>query len=219
MAITIHPQPSVDAGPDASNCGVNPFALAVSSASGVATLQWTSSGTGTFNNASLLHSIYTPSITDVNAGSVILKLIVNGAPPCSAVADSMTLSLYTAPIVNAGPDEVTCSNMPYTISNATVSGSTSIQWTHTGSGILNASNTLTPTYIPAVGESGNITLTLTASGTAPCGSVSNQMILSVNPSAVANAGSDLGIVTHPDSRCNCTELQLNPLEYQWHGYI
>ncbi|NVO20837.1 MAG: gliding motility-associated C-terminal domain-containing protein, partial [Bacteroidetes bacterium] len=191
MAITIHPQPTVDAGPNASNCGVNPFTLAASSASGIATLQWISSGTGTFNNASLLHAIYTPSITDVNAGSVMLKLIVNGAPPCSAVADSMTLSIFTAPIVSAGPDEVTCSNMPYTISNATVSGSTAIQWTHTGAGTLNASNTLTPTYVPAVGESGNVTLTLTATGTAPCGSVSDQMILAVNPSAVANAGSDL----------------------------
>ncbi|MBK7213950.1 MAG: gliding motility-associated C-terminal domain-containing protein [Bacteroidales bacterium] len=202
MSLSIYPMPEAEAGNDLSSCGMNPVALNTSSASGVATLQWTTSGTGTFNNPALLHPLYTPSTVDVTNGSVFLKLTVTGIAPCGNTADSLLLTLYSEPAVNAGTDATTCNTMPFTVTSATASGGTSINWTHNGSGTLNGAATLTPTYVPANGESGNITLTLTVTGTAPCGNVSDQMILTVNPAATVNAGSDL-------ATCELTPIQVS----------
>ena len=71
MVLTILHSPVADAGLPLETCGNEPVQL-----SGVATyfmsLLWTSSGDGTFNNASTLNPIYTPGAADVLAGSVNL---------------------------------------------------------------------------------------------------------------------------------------------------
>jgi len=41
---------------------------------GVNVIQWTSNGTGTFDNANMLNAVYSPSITDISAGTVTLTL-------------------------------------------------------------------------------------------------------------------------------------------------
>jgi hypothetical protein len=53
---------------------------------GATTGTWTTAGTGTFNNANALNAVYTPSATDITAGTVTLTLTTNDpAGPCNAV--------------------------------------------------------------------------------------------------------------------------------------
>ena len=52
--------------------------------------------------------------------------------------------------------------------------------------------TLSPTYIPAAGETGNIilTLTVTSGSNGFCGTATSDMILEIIPGATADAGQD-----------------------------
>ncbi|MFM8913423.1 MAG: PKD domain-containing protein, partial [Flammeovirgaceae bacterium] len=50
--------------------------------------------------------------------------------------------------------------------------------------------TLSPIYTPGVGEVGNVTFTLTATGNGVCPSVQCQMVLTITPVVVVNAGSN-----------------------------
>ena len=56
-------------------------------------VQWSSSGTGTFSNLSILEPTYFPSQEDIINGSVTLTLTAKAAAPCS-VADDVSQS-YT----------------------------------------------------------------------------------------------------------------------------
>ncbi len=191
MNLTIHPTPLAFAGNDDSGCGTIPFVLANASATGANTLLWTSSGTGTFADATLLNAVYTPSLADVNAGSVVLTLLVNGFESCGTATDNLTLLLSIPPSANAGPDRSSCNSSAVTIGDATALGYSSFVWTHNGQGALAGANTLSPTYTPSPGESGQVTLTLNVTAISPCGNISDAMTLTISPAATASAGGDL----------------------------
>lgn len=60
--------------------------------------EWTSSGTGTFTDASSVNgATYTPSPADITAGSVILTLTSFGNSPCGNTTATKTLTLYPLP--------------------------------------------------------------------------------------------------------------------------
>jgi gliding motility-associated-like protein/uncharacterized repeat protein (TIGR01451 family) len=186
-------QPIADAGPDATICEGSTFTLSGSSASHYASLLWTTSGTGTYNNATILHPVYTPSMADILAGTVKLYLQANGNPPAPAAKDSMTLTITRAPIANAGPDGSVCQGQAFTVSGATAQYFTTLLWTHNGTGTLSGTGTLTPTYFPGNNETGPVTLTLTVTGNQPCGSAADQMTLNVIAAPQAYAGTDATI--------------------------
>ncbi len=71
-------------------------------------VEWTSSGDGTFDDPNILEPIYMPGIDDINNGSVILTLTAEDAEGL-LVDDEMTLLLMAVPEVPstpAGPDYV-----------------------------------------------------------------------------------------------------------------
>jgi gliding motility-associated-like protein len=193
MTLNIIPAPIANAGPNSPVCAGSTFTVLGSSASNSNSLLWTTSGSGTFVDATVLHPIYTPSAADITAGSVILTLHANGNAPCSSVTSVMTLTIVGAPVANAGPDEPTCQNQPFTVTGATAQNNTSVQWTDNGLGTLGGANTLYPTYYPAAFETGPVTLTLTVTGNLPCGTATDQMTLNIVPAPTADAGPDATI--------------------------
>jgi gliding motility-associated-like protein len=193
MNLRINPTPTSNAGNDNSSCGQTPFILTNPTATGIGTLLWTSSGTGIFTDPSVLNATFIPSVADVASGSVILTLATIGLVPCGTVSDNMTLALTAAPSANAGPDRTSCNSASFTIENATASAYSTLEWTHNGLGTLSGANTLTPVYTPSVGESGSILFTLTLTGNSPCGTVSDNMLLTLNPAIAASAGNNLEI--------------------------
>src|SRR5690606_35606303 len=91
-------------------------------------------------------------------------------------------------------DAETCQGVNFDFSTQSVGASASnyatITWTTTGTGVLFNPNTLTPTYQPGVGEAGNVTFSLTATGNGSCATIQDQMILTITPSVIVSAGSD-----------------------------
>ena len=221
VVVTVTPLPVIDAGSDGETCEQVPYDLANSSptASNYSSLLWTTSGTGTFDDASLLTPVYTPGAGD--AGQVILTLTATGNAPCGNVLDVMTLNLTPPPDADAGSDETTCEGTAFDLSlSATppsVNNSSAVLWfTYDGTGSFNNTTILTPTYTPGAGETGTVHLVLRALGTGSCPFDEDTMVLYIEPAPVADAGSngetcegvpfDLSTLTVPPTATNYTAV-------------
>ncbi|MFZ4546469.1 MAG: SBBP repeat-containing protein, partial [Bacteroidales bacterium] len=191
--VTVSVTSVANAGSDGSTCGTTPFSLSGATATGATSYLWSTSGSGGFNNSGSLNPIYTPSLADINASSVTLTLIPSSGTACLGTTDAMLLTIQKEPIVYAGSNATICQGNSFTVSTASQQNSESLVWSPSGTGTLSNATSLTPTYIPAVNETGNVTLTLTGSGIAPCTNSIDQMIITINPLPVINAGNDITV--------------------------
>lgn len=197
MVLLFAPAPTVSAGNDDAICGSNNYLLSGASASNYSTLTWSTSGTGTFSNTTMVNPVYYPSAADITSGSVILTLTATSLVPCNTTAsDEMALSFNRNPLANAGPDANSCGTVAYQITGATASNYSGVYWTHNGSGTISNANTLNPVYTPSQGDvtTGQVMLTLHATAMAPCtGEATDVMVLNLQPGPLANAGADVTI--------------------------
>ncbi len=192
MVLTINPAATVSAGAAATICAGSTYTLSGSIGGGATSSTWTTSGTGTFNNAALLGAIYTPSAADISAGTVTLTLTTNDpAGPCPAATSSLVLTINPIPTVTAGANATICSGSTYTLAGTMGGGATSITWTTSGSGTFSSATSLTATYTPSAADiaAGTVTLTITTNDPAgPCTSATASMVLTINPAATVSAG-------------------------------
>ncbi|MHC1778158.1 MAG: PKD domain-containing protein [Lentimicrobium sp.] len=197
MVLSFAPVPTVFAGADAAVCGINSYSIADATAAQYSNLTWSTSGTGTFSNTTMLNPVYMPSAADLASGSVILTLTATSLAPCNTTAaDQMTLTFNLSPMANAGPDASSCGTVAFQVTGATASNTSGVYWTHNGTGIIAGSNGLNPVYTPSQGDviNGQVTLTLHVTALAPCtGEVTDAMILNLQPGPDANAGADISI--------------------------
>lgn len=169
--ITVYAAPTLEAGPNQTTCGgagaITLNGVIGGSATGVS---W-SSPSGSFSSTNSASTTYTPSIT-----SGVVTIILTATGPCPSVQDQLILLVNATPTVNAGPDQTICAGSTINLSGAYGGSANSISWTAPSGSFSNTTNT-NPVYSPSI-TSGNVTLTLTASG--PCPSVSDQVVISVN---------------------------------------
>ena len=85
IVITITRTPTSNAGPNATICQGS-YLISGAVATHYSLLNWTTSGTGTFNYTNIIAPTYTPSVFDINTGSVTLTLTANPYdPPCATL--------------------------------------------------------------------------------------------------------------------------------------
>ena len=192
MVLTIWKQVTAFAGQDGSSCANTAYHVTDAHATNYTSVAWTiSQGTGSLAGANTLAPIYTPGLNET--GAVILTLTAQPIGTCPQATDQVTITYLTAPTANAGSDGTTCEEMTYTVSGSSATNSTSVHWTTNGTGILTGETTFTPTYTPAAGELGQVILTLNATGASECPVATDQMILTILPKAMVNAGTDATI--------------------------
>jgi len=194
MTLTVLSYPSVDAGPDANICSNTTHTLTAATALYASHFFWQTSGTGTFNNDTLLRPTYTPSANDLANDSVILTVVAFPEAPCpNSTQDFMILRFTQEPtIVNAGQDATICQNSSYTVTGQANNYST-ILWNTSGDGSFNNPANLTTTYTPGNNDIINKTvmLTLTVWGQSPCNNfITDTMTLTLAPLPVISAGND-----------------------------
>ncbi|MBK7175377.1 MAG: hypothetical protein IPH84_19665 [Bacteroidales bacterium] len=136
MNLTINPSATSFAGSNSSICEGSSFTLSTSNAANYTSLSWTSSGTGTFNNVSVLHPVYTPSIADIQSGNVNLTLTANSLAACQSAVSAMTLQITRQVVADAGPAASMCQSGSYVVSGSSALFYSTIIWTHTGTGTL-----------------------------------------------------------------------------------
>ena len=216
MTLFFSLQPIADAGPDATICQTGDYLLSGATAQKYTTVNWTTTGTGTFSDPASLNPVYTPSLADINAGVVNLILHANAAVPCSNVTDTMKLTIEREPVANAGPDATICQGSTYTLSGSSAQYYASLAWTTSGTGNFNDATILHPVYTPSPADilAGHVILTLTATATAPCTDVVTSMTLNISPAAYANAGG-IGQICQGSSFFNIEALASSYSSVEW----
>ncbi len=195
MTVTFTSAPSVSAGSDLSVCKNN-IATVLSGAVGgpTSTGIWTG-GLGTFNPSNTgLNSIYTPSASELAAGSLTLTLSSTNNNNCNQVTDNVVINFTNPPVVNAGIDLSVCKNNLASILSGTVSGPTTSGIWSGGSGTFNpGTSVLNSTYTPSAAEitAGVVTLTLTSTANGNCNAVTDVMQINLTNAPTVSAGADV----------------------------
>lgn len=196
FVLTITPAPTVDAGVPVTVCGNN----ADVQLNGVVTVAtggtWTSAGAGTFvPDANTLNAVYQPSAVEIAAGATSLTLTTTGNGTCNPVSEQILVTITPAPVVDAGTDLNVCENNPVTVLNGTVTIATGGTWSGGTGSFLPDNNSLTTQYTLSAAEvaAGFVDLTLTSTGNGDCNPETDVVRINVNPSPVADAGTDITV--------------------------
>jgi hypothetical protein len=194
MMLTILKLPEAVAGTDATICENATF-----QASGTVnynnSLDWSTTGSGTFDDTAKINPIYTPSTADITNGSV--KLILEASSNCGNDFDTLTLTLLPLPAANAKGDDTICVSSIYTL-DGTASSYDSVFWTTTGDGLFSNINSLTSDYTPGTADktNGSVKLILNVTSILPCtGNVTDTLLLIFTPLPTVDAGMDDTICT------------------------
>lgn len=189
VTYTFTPAPIADAGVDVNTCANN-ASVALNGSLSIATGGIWSGGSGTFSpNNTTLNATYTPSAGEITAGSVTLTLTTVGNGNCNAVSDDVVITIDPSPVVEAGPPVETCANNPAAQLMGSVQNATGGVWS--GAGTFSPSaNDLSATYTPTVAEvaAGTATVTLTSTGNGLCNAESDQVVITITPAPVVDAG-------------------------------
>ena len=199
MVLTINSVATASAGADATICEGSNYTLSGIIGGSASNSAWTSSGTGTFDNPSLLAATYTPSPADIAGGTVTLTITTDDpVGPCFAASDFITITINQAAIATAGLDSTICEGATYTMLGTMGGSATSITWTTSGTGTYDNPNLIGAIYTPSAADiaGGTVTLTITSNdpdGAGPCAAASDFMVLTINSVATASAGPDATI--------------------------
>ena len=203
--VTIIPEPSAEAGDNATICEGESFTITTASATNISgTVNW--SGGGTFTGQNTLSPTYTPSTNDINRGFATLKLTAPKDSPCfSDAEDEMTITINKIPsIIVINPTIDVCSGLaPVEIEGVTASNFDTLAWVSSSSGTNgfsdpNPLNTDTGiSYTPSQGDVdlGSVILTLEASrNPLNCNSsTTNSITLNFIKAPTVDAGPDTTI--------------------------
>ena len=144
-------------------------------------MQWTTSGDGTFDDATIATPIYTPGQQDIANGQATLTLTINGGG--ETITDEMTVFITDrAEIDNALVDVYYCAvSDPQPIA-VNISGDyASFSWLTDGDGTFEDANALETTYTPGLNDIANgVNLTAFAL-TNGCGSITYDYPFEMNP--------------------------------------
>ncbi len=185
---------TVQAGVDQFICGKTPTLTGGAFFGGAATsILWTTSGDGTFDDATAVMTVYTPGSLDSLNGSVVLTITTDDPPgaECAAVSDFLTLFIDPEPTVDAGMDMDVCQEDidPYPNGFVQLNGSiggaaTTGTWMTQGDGFFDNANLLNAKYYPGPGDRANEMVTLELMTDDPgteCGAVMDEKTIFLGP--------------------------------------
>jgi FlgD Ig-like domain len=196
VRITINAAATTNAGLDLIVCASSPQTQLAGAVGGGATSGMWSGGAGSFSpGATILNATYTPTAAEIAAGGVTLTLTTNDPTgPCAAVSDQVRIAINPSATVSAGSDVTVCANNPQAqLSGSVGGGAASGTWSGGAGSFSPKATTLGATYTPTAAEiaAGSVTLTLTSNDpVGPCGSVSDQVKITIDPITIVNAGPD-----------------------------
>jgi len=189
--LTVTTQTAPDAGSDQSICSGNTAALSGASNGGV-NCTWSTSGDGSFADASSLSTTYTPGASDISTGSASLTLTCDAAAPCTGnAADSLNLIISQSVAIGTNPsDDEVCAGGQASFSVGASGGSLSYAWQRGMTPLTNGPTGNGSTI------SGATTATLVISSAAAADAASDYNCV-VNNSCGSQTSSNAALVVHP----------------------
>ncbi len=216
--IEIQQAAEVSAGSDNTVCESDlSYALSGATQGGsTSSITW-SGGAGSFANANNINTNYVFGAGET--GAVTLTVTTNDpAGVCPAVSDNIVLTIDDAAEVNAGADDAICADATYTLSGTSGGSTANITWTTSGDGSFSDNTSLTAVYTPGSNDKTNGSVTLTISSddpSGPCGVVTDDMVLTINPLPTVVAGSNSPVCQ--GTTLNLTESGGNATAWVWTG--
>jgi gliding motility-associated-like protein len=180
QCITVNANVPVNAGPDVSGCPGSTLTIGGAPSGPVGmTYSWVETGANANIAITSSTTIANPTVT-ISAGATgTATYTVTGTSAGCVTTDVVVVTVVPPPVVNAGADQTVCAGGSATL---TASGATTYTWSPaTG---LSATTGATVTSTPAA------TITYTVTGTTGGCTATDQVVLTVNPVATANANVD-----------------------------
>ncbi len=178
----------VFAGPDITICeDYIPTMQAV--VANAISIEWATSGDGSFSNPSIANPTYTPGTMDINSGSVQLTLTAVDNMGIS-LSDGLTITISRLPYVYSA-DDVTVCETPAIAINGTLNYTTVCFWATSGDGAFEILNQPLTIYYPGQNDfaSGSVVLTLTGVPVSPCSiNVSHSVTVTFLPLPIVTFG-------------------------------
>lgn len=195
LLITIIPQPQVTIPADFSVCADTSF-ITLSAASSTGAGLWSSDAGNTFSpSAGNVNVKYLPSPSDLKKANIKFTFTSGNNTPCSAVSKSVIVTILPAPKINAGVDQIICSDASTITLSATPSTGVGVQWTSSGSGTFGSSFTkvgsvASDSYLVTSLDTAAKTVVFTAktTGNGLCRAVEDQVIVKMTPHPIVDAG-------------------------------
>lgn len=195
VQINLTDAPVVDAGTNIIVCNNNATAALTGVVSGPTSSGIWTGGTGTFNPGnSVLNSLYSPSASEIAAGSVTLTLGSTSNGNCLQVKDTIIITITSAPVASAGANIFPCKNNAAAALSGIVTGPTTTGIWSGGSGSFNPNTSvLNATYTPSASEltAGFVNLYLTSTNNAACNQAIDTVQLIFTAPPVVLAGNDI----------------------------
>ncbi|MCU0430601.1 MAG: gliding motility-associated C-terminal domain-containing protein [Cytophagaceae bacterium] len=188
VLINLHQTPILTTPPVANICETSSTVALSTTTNYVGSVIWTRiQGFGSLNTSTGTNPVYTVNPLDKNITQVTYLVSSNTLTGiCAPDIDTITFRVIPAPIVNAGPNQIVCSDLLNVANAVALNGSasqvSSISWSSAQGSFANATS-LTSRFTPTAFTA---TITLTGIGNAPCANVtSNVLISSVQAPVVA----------------------------------
>ncbi|MEA3505121.1 MAG: T9SS type A sorting domain-containing protein [Bacteroidota bacterium] len=183
----------INAGNDQIMCEYDNFIFLYGDADNYSSIQWTTSGDGSFSNANIINPKYYPATQDIQNRTVVLTMHVESNIGCDATLhDELTLSITSAPYVFAGNNDTICNDENIYL-NGEITNENSFVWSTLGDGTFNSTNTASSIYTPGENDilSGDVRLKLTAQPISPCSEMAIDFVdFHFNPAPQININTD-----------------------------
>jgi len=212
--LIIHEPAMVYAGTGDTLCQGSSFTIAQATAQNFSTLQWFTTGQGSFSDPGVLNPVYFPASGDT--GLVQLTLVGISLLPCSNDTSDVKLYYNTNPFADAGLDGLICEGGIYTLTTSSALNYKKLLWNSSGSGSFSDPEILHPQYLPSTEDiqKGNVTLTLNVTPKLPCNAVADSMVLTIGKTPAASAGNG-GVICGGNSFQVSNAQAVNYSHIQW----
>lgn len=183
------------------------------------TIEWTTDGTGTFDDPTLANPTYFFSADEL-AGTTTINFMVTAQveQACEALSSEASIVLQLPPDAYAGPDASICEDDIYVFTESYATNYDLIQWSGiNGTGEFSDENIEQPTYTPSFQDilQGCVILQIEASAVDPCvGGASDQMELCFQRNPVVIAGEDATICAN-ESYTTMPTVEYTDGPYLW----
>ena len=188
--------PVINAGPDLTQCGER-FQIggATAETGTYSSLLWTSSGTGTFEDATVPNPFYIPSASDIQNGlPITLTLTATPISPCvatTASVSSLRLNLVKSPVITVVNQASICEyDTNVTVLGTIIENQSSYVWTSSTGTIISDIHARQPQVTPSLVDinQGFMDLTITAQNDVCSLPVSRIVRININRRPILRVG-------------------------------
>ncbi|HET6244456.1 MAG TPA: PKD domain-containing protein, partial [Bacteroidia bacterium] len=206
VVIEIFSLPLANSGNDIIVCEGTTQVQLNGSATGNSSGIWSTLGSGTFTDESVMNTEYFISPQDNIDGSVILILEATSNSGCGTSNDTVVIYIQEIPQLNPGNDTIVCSNNAVIVLSGTITGGagTAVWSVMNGSGSFDDDTNMNAIYTPGASDISAGSIYIVLSATNSCLPVSDSIQVVFSPSPEVFAGENISVCQNDQILLNGT---------------